>query len=439
MTAAMMVAERPVGHGSHDADAVASHVGPRCRTLCRGSQVAQGALHRNSMTPDAIEKARRHTPGCENVVHLNNAGAALAPRIVLDTVIGHLATEAAIGGYEAAAEAAPRIEAVYDSIAQLLNCGADEIALIENATRAWDMAFYSLTFAPGDRILTARAEYASNFIAFLHAAKRQGVNIEVVPSESDGSLSVEALEGMIDSRVKLIAVTHVPTNGGLVNPAAAIGRIARRHRITYLLDACQSVGQMPIDVQAIGCDLLSATGRKYLRGPRGTGFLYVRRELLPQLEPPMIDLHAAAWVAPDRYELRPDARRFENWESFIAGRLGLGAAVDYALHWGLDTIRDRVTALAATLRTELERIRGVQVHDLGAEHCGIVTFTKDGTAPATIQQSLHQQGINVSVSRASSTRLDMDARSLDAVVRASVHYYNDTAELDRFLSAIRQI
>src|SRR5262249_13381413 len=165
------------------------------------------------------------------------------------------------------------------SIGKLLNCGPDEIALFDSATRAWDMAFYGFRFAPGDRILTARAEYASNYLAFLQAAKTSGAVIEAVPSEADGTLSLEALERMVDGRVKLIAVTHVPTNGGLVNPAAAIGRIARARGIPYLLDACQSVGQMPIDVQAIGCDLLSAPGRKYLRGPRGTGFLYVRRSL----------------------------------------------------------------------------------------------------------------------------------------------------------------
>jgi cysteine desulfurase / selenocysteine lyase len=386
-----------------------------------------------------VALARRHTPGCEHVVHFNNAGSALPPRVVLDTVVEHLASEAAMGGYEAEAAAQPRIDAVYASIARLLNCAADEIALVENATRGWDMAFYAMKFAAGDRILTARAEYASNFIAFLQVARRSGAVIDVVPSESDGSLSVEALERMIDGRVKLIAVTHVPTNGGLVNPAAEIGRVARAHGVPYLLDACQSVGQMPIDVEAIGCDMLSVTGRKYLRGPRGTGFLYVRRSMLDALEPPLLDLHAATWVAPDRYEIRPDARRFENWESYIAGRLGLGAAVDYALGWGLPAIRDRVVHLAEDLRDGLQRIRGVQVQDLGGARCGIVTFTKNGIAPNAIRQILAEQHINVTVSRASSTRLDMDARGLDAVVRASVHYYNDAGDAERFLSAVRAL
>jgi cysteine desulfurase / selenocysteine lyase len=244
---------------------------------------------------------------------------------------------------------------------------------------------------------------------------------------------------MIDGKVKLIAITHVPTNGGLVNPAAEVGRIAKVHGIPYLLDACQSVGQMPVDVQAIGCDMLSATGRKYLRGPRGTGFLYVRRHLLEQLDPPMIDLHAATWVATDRYELRPDARRFENWETYVAGRLGLGAAVDYALDWGLDKIRDRIVLMADALRADLARIRGVTVQDIGRERCGIVTFTKAGVAPQAIKEALARDHINVSVSRLTSTRLDMSARGLDAVVRASVHYYNDANELERLIDAVEAV
>jgi selenocysteine lyase/cysteine desulfurase len=390
------------------------------------------------MTFDIV-RARRETPGCERVLHFNNAGAALMPRPVLDATQDYLTLEAEIGGYEAAERENAAIERFYVAAAELLGCGTDEIAFVENATRAWDMAFYSLPFAAGDRILTARAEYASNVIAFLQVAQRTGAMVEVIPSDEAGQVSVEALQEMIDDRVKLIAMTHVPTNGGLVNPAAAVGKVARAAGITYLLDACQSVGQMPIDVAEIGCDLLSATGRKFLRGPRGTGFLYVRRELGQRLQPPFLDLHAASWVAPDQYEMRPDARRFENWETNFAGKVGLSVAIDYARDWGMAAIWDRVRSLASRLRAELEEIPGVTVRDIGAEQCGIVTFTADGIEARQMKQVLAARSINVTTSTVTSTRFDMEARGLHEIVRASVHYYNDEAEIERFCEGVREI
>jgi cysteine desulfurase/selenocysteine lyase len=385
-----------------------------------------------------VERARRDTPAASELLHFNNAGAALMPEPVLQAQLRHLQLEGKIGGYEAAAAAGERIEAVYDSIARLLNADRAEIALVENATVAWDMAFYSVDFTAGDRILTAEAEYSSNYIAFLQVARRSGVVVDVVPSRAAGELDLDALERMIDRRVKLIAITHVPTNGGLVNPAVEIGRIARAHGILYLLDACQSIGQMPMDVAAIGCDMLSATGRKYLRGPRATGFLYVRGAVLDRLEPPFLDLQAANWIDRERYEMRPDARRFENWERNVAGQLGLGAAVDYALGWGLADIAGRIEPLAAELRLRLAEIPGVIVRDRGRRRCGIVTFTVEGKAPPDIVAALRERSINCH-SSPGSTPLDVPARGLPGLVRASVHYYNTEEEVSRFTAAVAEL
>ncbi len=386
-----------------------------------------------------VTQARRDTPGCAHVAHLNNAGAALPPRPVTAAVIRHLEREADMGGYEAASAAQDQIEHTYAAVARLLNCEPAEIALMENATRAWDMAFYSLAFAPGDRILTSRAEYASNVIAFLQIARRTGAVIEVIDDDCDGQLDVADLARRLacgPGPARLVAVTHVPTQGGLVNPAAQIGQAARAAGVPFLLDACQSAGQLPLDVTELGCDLLSATGRKYLRGPRGTGFLYVSGQLAPRLEPPFLDLWSATWTSQDRYEIEPGARRFESWEANVAGRIGLGVAVDYALAIGLADIEARVTELAARLRAELAGLAGVTVTDLGRRQCGIVTFTVHGVAAAEVQRQLSAAGVNVSTTSAASAQFDLPARGLAEVVRASVHYYNIDAELDQLCRTV---
>lgn len=385
-----------------------------------------------------IDRLRAETPACADLIHFNNAGAALMPDAVMSAVCGHLELERRIGGYEAAAAAQRELTDFYAAFADLLGCASDEIAFIENATRAWDMAFYAIPFKAGERIVTAEAEYASNYIAFLQMAQRRGVKIEVVRSDATGAVDVAELERIVRAGgVRLIAITHVPTQGGLVNPAAEIGRIARANGILYLLDACQSVGQMPVDVNDLQCDMLSGTGRKFLRGPRGTGFLYVRRNILDQLDPPFLDLHAAEIDDAGGYRMAPGALRFENWESFVAGRLGLRAAVRYALALGLQPIRERTFALADELRTELTRIPGVTVRDLGREKCGIVTFTNEGEAPDTIKRRMAEKRINISVSRARYATLDLGKRGLPAVVRASVHYYNTGEEIGRFCDVLR--
>ena len=387
------------------------------------------------MTLD-IARLREETPGCANVAHLNNAGSSLPPAAVVDAVVDHLRREAAIGGYEAAAERRDRLEHTYHAVARLIGAAPGEIAVIENATRAWDMAFYAFRFAPGDRILTGRAEYASNWIALRQVAERTGASIEIVPDDEHGQLNVAALERLLDERVKLVSLVHVPTQGGLVNPAAAVGRVTRSAGVPFLLDACQSIGQLPLDVRAIGCDILSATGRKFLRGPRGTGLLYVREDLIERLEPPFLDMHAAEWQPDGSYAVRPDARRFENWETYVAGKVGLGVAADYALEIGLDPIWERVHALAARLRAGLADVPGVTVADRGEVLGAIVTFAVEGKTADGVRRALAADRINVSVTEASAARLDLDPRGIAELVRSSVHYYNTDEEVDRLVGCV---
>jgi cysteine desulfurase / selenocysteine lyase len=390
---------------------------------------------------DAIDvaRARDETPGVANVVHLNNAGAALPPRPVTARVVAHLEREAAVGGYEAEAEAAAELDAVYRSIARLVNGRPDEIAVCENATRAWDMAFYSLPYGPGDRILTCGVEYTSNYLAMLQVARRTGAVVEVIPDEPSGELSLVALERMLDERVRLVAITHAPSHSGLVNPAEGVGRLTRPLGIPYLLDACQSIGQMPVDVEAIGCDMLAATSRKFLRGPRGMGFLYVRRDLADGLEPPFIDYRSARWTSRNEYVLEDGARRFENWESNVAAKLGLGAAVDYALGWGLGAIEARVVSLAQLMRAGLAATPDVEVHDPGTRRSGIVTFTVAGRDPLSVEADLRARQINVSVSDVAYHRLGLESRGLGSVVRASVHYYNTEAEINALVDGVADL
>ncbi|MCC8428965.1 aminotransferase class V-fold PLP-dependent enzyme [Reyranella aquatilis] len=386
-----------------------------------------------------IDRIRDETPGCAHVLHLNAAGSSLPSRRTLDATIDHLRLEAEIGGYEAADRARPVLDGFYPSIATLIGAEPGEIAYVENATRAWDLAFYSLDFKPGDRILTCVSEYSSNYISYLQVAKKTGAEIVVIPDDKHGQIDLAALERAIDKRTKLVSISHIPTQGGLVQPAEAVGKIVNDAGILYLLDACQSVGMMPVDVKKIGCDFLSATGRKYMRGPRGTGFLYARQRSTAQIEPIFLDNHAARWSGDNDYTVMPDAKRFENWERYFAGVIGLKVAADQCNELGMPAIWARLRELADGLRTRLATVKGVTLTDLGVTKGAIVTFAVDGKDHPALKQALRDQRINVSVSTQFSSRLDLKGRGLKDVMRASVHVYNTEEELDRFVAALRPL
>lgn len=391
------------------------------------------------LTAAQVLKFRHETPGCEHVLHFNNAGAGLMSVPVLNAIQDHLLLESNVGGYESANLREKQLERFYDVTAALINAHRDEIAFAENATRAWDMIFYSLSFEPGDIILAAETEYPSNYLAMLQRAKQLGVVIQLVKSDEHGQVDLDDLRKKNNANVKLIAITHVPTSCGLVNPAEDIGKIAKEFGIPYLLDATQSVGQMPIDVSALHCDFLCATGRKFLRGPRGTGFLYVKKEKLKKLTPPFVNFYAANWTADDEYQLRDDARRFETRECYVAGMLGLAAAIEYAQQIGLQTIWERIQHLATLLREALIAIPQVKLFDPGITKCGIVTFSTDHIPAERIQAELLKQRINVNIVHGVNNRLNLLPRHLSAIVRLSVHYYNTEEEIERFCQVLKGI
>lgn len=385
------------------------------------------------MIDDArLERLRADTPAAaRGRIHLNNAGASLVPRPVRAAVDAHLDLEDTIGGYEAAAEAADRIAGVYDSLAALLNTSPDAIALVENATTAVALALSAIDPGPGDAIVTTMDDYASNQIMYLSLARRRGVRVVRVPDLPEGGTDPDAMaEAIAAESPVLVSLTWVPTNSGLVQPAGVVGAICRDRGVPYLVDACQAVGQMPIDVETLGCDYLTASGRKFLRGPRGTGLLYVSPSAIQAGTAPLLpDMRGATWTDPDAFTLAEGARRFENWEYAHALNLGLGAAADYAQAIGLEPIRERAWGLAAELRYALEEIEGVRVLDRGAERCAIVTADVDGLDANDIVATLRAEGINTSAVVRSSAVIDMDRKHASTALRISPHYFNTGREI----------
>ena len=414
----------PWGRCHHPGDQVVARAGKylaRTRDVSAFSSHSRTVSAQQTQAPgldeETVTRLRADTPGLEGfvertpeaVAHFNNAGSSLPPKSVLDAQLEYLEREAVAGGYETVEERAEDLQRPYIAIAALLNCDPSEIAIGQSATSMWQAAFGCFDFRPGDRILTARAEYASNAIAYLQAAERTGAVVEFVPCDERGQLDALELERTIADEtkgpVRLVSVTHVPTSGGLVNPASAIGAVTSRHGIPYLLDACQSVGQMPVDVEEIGCDLLVGTGRKYLRGPRGVGFLYAREEFVERTnaQPAMLDLHGARWDSMGTYVPAPGAKRFEQYEVSFAAKVGLGVAAEYALAVGLEGAWERIKWLAECARRRLEAIDGVTVWDVGEEKCGIISFSVDGVDSGDVRRWLGSTGATCGRARWPST------------------------------------
>jgi len=385
-----------------------------------------------------LARWRAETPGCANVIHLNNAGAGLMPRPVIDAIVAHLDREANYGGYESADDAADAVRESYESVARLIGAEARNIAIVENATVAFFQALAAFDFREGDIIVTTRNDYISNQLAYLSLAKRRGIEIQRAADLASGGVDPQSVRELLrNPRVRMLAVTWVPTNSGLIQPVEILGEIAAEADIPYLVDACQAVGQLPVDVTRLRCDFLSATARKFLRGPRGIGFLYVADRALQRGDAPLyIDMRGANWIEADRYELAPDARRFENWEFAYALVLGLGAAARYAIDAGVERCSQRAIMLADRLRDRLSQF--ARVLDRGERRGAIVT-ADFGRNAAEIVAALRGRGINTSATFRAWAILDMEQKQAESALRISPHYYNSEEEIDAVVETLRRM
>lgn len=392
--------------------------------------------------PQQITRWRADTPAAaDGLVHLNNAGAALMPTPVVDAIRAHLDLEVELGGYEAADATADRIARTYDDVARLVGARPPNIAVVENATVGFAQALSAFDFRPGDVILTSRNDYVSNQLMYLSLAGRLGIEVIRAEDAPEGGVDPESVRRLIRSRrPKLVALTWVPTNSGLVQPVEAVGEICTEEGVPYLIDACQTVGQIPIDVERLHCDYLSATARKFLRGPRGVGFLYVSDRMLEDGRHPLyVDLRGARWIAADAFSVAPDARRYENWEFAYALVIGMGEAARYALDVGIDEAGRRAAGLAARFRELVAGEPGLRVLDRGPELCAIATVEVAGLEAREVVARLRERRINTSAAVRAEAVLDMDGKGAASAVRVSPHYYNTEDEIARAAEALREI
>ena len=391
------------------------------------------------MTPLQVQHLREATPGCQSgIVHFNHAGASLPSQATLDAIIEQLQREARDGPMEAGEQGAVLVEKARRAAGQLLNAPASSIAFASSGSTAWSMAFQALgPWQPGDRILVGRHEWGGN-LASMELAVQAGARVEVIPCDASGAACPVALEAMLDAKVKLIDLTWLPANGGLINPAQAIGDVARRHAIPYFIDAGQAVGQVPVDVQALQCDVLKSAGRKHLRGPRGTALLYIRPDFLPHLNPAQRDVFSAPWTA-EGFDLRNDARRFETSEVSFALLAGLGNALQEINHLGIEQVWQRVSKTSTRIREALRQIPGITLHDLGRTHSGLIAFNLAGWDSFELKQRLGFKRINIGANGVAYTPLDMQARGLSSIARISVSPLNTDDDIELLVKALREL
>lgn len=399
----------------------------------------------DSLLSSYVEGFRNHPafePG--RPVFLNSAGSSLPDKRVVDRMRSHLELEATIGGYEAANAAEHDLALFYQRAAGLVEAEPDDMAFMDGGTRAWNSIVYStLGLEAGDEIVTAPSEFGSNLVSLLDVAHRHGATIRMARVNERGAIDRAHLATLLNRRTRLVAISLINAHTGTVNDLDGLDIEVRAitNGALYVVDACQAVGQIPVSVRRLGCDVLTATGRKWLRGPRGTGFLYVRSSVRDRLRPPTLDQANAGLVTPGSYpdsefSFREDALRFETWERSIAAVLGLSEAILIVDELGIDNIHLEVARLAKRLRAALVDVDGVDILEDVEEASGIVCVAPASAAPWDLVPAMSEVGFSVGMMPRWVDGPAFAGPSHRSALRLSPHFFNTNDEIDAAAQAL---
>ncbi len=372
--------------------------------------------------------------------YLNHAACGLLPDAALHAMHGYALREQALGAYGAARQVQAEIEQLYQGIAATIHAQPQDIALTQGNSDGWSLVVSAMDWSGGGRILAPRSEWGGNLGILMQLSAQCGVQVEEIPSDADGAVDLEALETLLRTPASLVVLTWMPANSPLVQPAEAVGALCAQAGVPLLVDAAQAVGQWPVDVRQLQCAALTAPGRKWLRGPRGTGFVYVHPDFLPRLRPLTADHFSRPWQTGNTWTYRADARRLEQSEASVALRLGLGAALAAWNALGMERIHGEIQKRADWLRDGLDCLPGIRAHRSGRHaSSGIVTLECSRHDAAALHRGLQERGVEAALSPVAFTPWDMQARGLSAVLRLSAGHDTAWGSLQYCLDALAEV
>lgn len=369
-------------------------------------------------------------------INFNNAGSSKNSNKVIKTIIAYLEEEQKLGGYLAAKLNRPKILNFYRVFSKLIKCKKSEISFLPSSTYGWNFFLNSISFKKNDNVIIFENEYGNNFISLL---KKKNLKIKVSKLSHDGQVCFESLKENIDRNTKLVSVCHISSQCGNLIDVQKVGKIVKEinRNTLFLVDACQSIGQIDINVRKINCDVMIGSGRKYLRGPRGTGFIFIKDDLKKNLSPIISDSFSCKIVNMKKIIYKKNY--FETFEYSPALLLGLTEAIENIHSIGIKKIQKKIKKLSLYFRLKVRKLNGVIIFENECLISGINTIIINGFSTKEVLDYLLKKKILCSISDNKTSYHFFKTRKRKSLLRLSFHYYNDFKEIDFLIKTIEEL